>query len=117
VTNTKNGINVVLIQLDNLTKAQILIGLADPLQIPICLIRIIELRKRARALISAYYDALTSAMGGIPFAVTIQPRPKRATTATTATSDGTRQCGTGRYGRWQRHLPGHHRYAWAEAHR
>ena len=97
VTNTKNGINVVLIQLDNLTKGQILIGLADPLQIPICLIRIIELRKRARALISAYYDALTSAMGGIPFAVTIQPRPKRATTASTATS-GTAQGSVGQGG-------------------
>ena len=97
VTNTKNGINVVLIQLDNLTKAQILIGLADPLQVPICLIRIIELRKRARALISAYYDALTSAMGSIPFAVTIQPRPKRATTASTATS-GTAQGSVGQGG-------------------
>ena len=100
VTNTKNGINVVLIQLDNLTKAQILIGLADPLQVPICLIRIIELRKRARALISAYYDALTSAMGSIPFAVTIQPRPKRATTASTATS-GTAQGSVGQGGTGQ----------------
>src|SRR5674476_1119 len=33
VANTKTGINVVLIQLDNLTKEQILVGLVNPLMI------------------------------------------------------------------------------------
>lgn len=90
VTNTKTGINVVLLQLDNLTKQEIALGLASPLLIPVSVAHIIDLRKQARAIIAAYYDALTSSMGAISFASVIQPRPSQPT----ATS-GTRSGGAG----------------------
>ena len=89
VANTKTGINVVLIQLDNLTKEQILVGLVNPLMIVTCMQTILELRTRAKAIISAYSDALMAAMAGIPFTVTIQPRPSgdiSSTAAATASS-------------------------------
>jgi len=89
VANTKTGINVVLIQLDNLTKEQILVGLVNPLMIATCMQTILELRARARAIIRAYSEALTAAMAGIPFTVTIQPRPSGdigSTAAATASS-------------------------------
>jgi hypothetical protein len=88
VTNAKAGINVVLVHLDNLTKGQILIGLADPLQVPACLLRILELRTRAKAIISAYSEALAAAMASIPFAVTIKPRPGRGSGSTDAAIAG-----------------------------
>jgi len=89
VANTKTGINVVLIQLDNLTKEQILVGLVNPLMIATCMQTILELRARARAIIRAYSEALTAAMTSIPFTVTIQPRPSGdigSTAAATASS-------------------------------
>jgi len=106
VANTKTGINVVLIQLDNLTKEQILVGLVNPLMIVTCMQTILELRTRAKAIISAYSDALMAAMAGIPFTVTIQPRPSgdiSSTAAATAfsgdvqvsTSTSTSATGTG----------------------
>ena len=84
VANTKTGINVVLIQLDNLTKEQILVGLVNPLMIATRMQTILELRARARAIIRAYSEALTAAMAGIPLNVTIQPRPHSTSAATTA---------------------------------
>ncbi len=77
VTNTKTGINVVLMQLDNLTKQEIALGLSNPLLIPTSVAHIIDLRKQARAIIAAYYEALTSSMGAISFASVIQPRPNQ----------------------------------------
>jgi hypothetical protein len=84
VTNTKNGINAVLLQLDNMTKKQIAIGLTNPFQIPVCIRNVINLRAQAKAIIEAYSTALTTAMGGISFAVTIEPRPNHATLPTSS---------------------------------
>ena len=88
VANTKAGINAVLIHLDNLTKEQILLGLSNPLLVPLCLQRILDLRTRAKAIVNAYSEALISAMAGITFTVTIQPRPSSASgsSATTASA-------------------------------
>lgn len=90
VANTKAGINVVLVHLDNLTKEQILIGLASPLLIPACPERILNLRTRAKSLISAYSEALIAAMAAIPFSVAVQPRPSGGTgsASSSASSSG-----------------------------
>ena len=95
VTNTKTGINVVLIQLDNLTKQLLLAGLANPLLIPIQLVRVLELRQRARAIIAAYSDALTEALGGLTFAATISPRPTRPSATPTASATAAQPTATG----------------------
>ena len=84
VTNTKIGINAVLLQLDNMTKQQIAIGLAAPLMIPVCIRNIVNLRAQAKAIIEAYNAALTTAMGGISFVTHIDARPSRPSVTTSA---------------------------------
>ncbi len=88
VTNTKNGINAVLQQLDNMTKEQIALGLANPFLIPVSIRNIINLRAQAKAIIEAYSTALVSAMGGISFATTIDPRPNHPTVPGTTQPTG-----------------------------
>ncbi|MGV8850054.1 MAG: hypothetical protein ACOH16_10965 [Propionibacteriaceae bacterium] len=88
VTNSKNGINAVLRQLNNMTKEQIAIGLANPLLIPVCVRNIVNLRAQAKSIIEAYSTALATAMGGISFAATIAPRPNRASLPTSTGSTG-----------------------------
>jgi hypothetical protein len=88
VANTKTGINVLLVHLDNLTKEQILLGLANPFMVPSCLETILELRARTRTIVRAYNEALTAAMACIPFSVTIQPRPHSTSAATGGTTAG-----------------------------